>query len=195
MKTMIAVLSLSLLGSIARAETVTLAKAAELTCHRIERLVTLKKIPDTFLNRLYSVQVQAVPAQKPTDPAFRSVSTQVPNSSGQANQLELFLDSTGKALDFRLLSGPDSVNAPVWPDKDPVTLIENSLHYLLDNAGTTLALQPFLMALSSVVIAPARDAAGNFVARAEMRSTQTRASLEVVLKADGTFSSAQVIGQ
>ncbi len=182
------------------AEAVTLAKAAELTCHRIERLVTLRKIPANFLNRLYSVEVRALPVAKPTDPVFHSVSSQVPGNTGQSQQLELFLDAAGKAMaipgkttDFNLIEGPESEGAPVWPDKDPVTLTENSLHYVLDNFLKEPNLQPFYTGLASILLTQAKDSAGLPVARAEFHSVATRSVLEVIIKTDGTFGSAKVV--
>lgn len=186
-------LGLILLNQAMAAESVSAAKAAELTCHRIERLVTLKKIPDTFLNRTYSIQLQAIPAAKPTDPAFRTVSSQVPAANGQAQQIEVILSGEGKALEFRVIAGPDSAAAPVWPDKDPVTLTENSLHYVLDNAAKDATLVPFHNAFTSIVLSQVRDSAGAVMSLAQIRSSEVRSVLEVYLKADGTFASARIV--
>jgi hypothetical protein len=187
-------------GSAALAETLSPAKAAELTCHRIERLVTLRKIPDTFLNRLYSVELQALPNAKPGSPYFRSLSSQVPDSTGHAQQLELLLDAAGKAMmipgktvDFNLIAGPESVDAPVWPDKDPVTLTENALHYVLDNAVKEPTLLPFYNGFAAILLTQVKNEAGQPLARAEIHAAGTRSVLEVIVKADGTFGSARIL--
>lgn len=176
------------------ADKVSPAKAAELTCHRVERLVTLKKIPEEFLTHVSSVEIQPLPGTKPLEPAFRSLTSLVPGSDGRARQLELFLDSAGKALDYRLVDGPAPVRAPVWPDKDPVTLTENALHYVLDNITRLPELKPFHEAFVSIRLEPAQDASGQPVARAELRSRAVPGVLEVILRMDGTFVSARRIG-
>ena len=187
-------LGCTLISASAKAETVTLARAAELTCHRIERLITLKKIPVNFLNQIASVQVQALTPANPGDPVFKAVASLVPGANGQAQQLELLLNEAGKALpNPTIVPGPDSVNAPVWPEKDPVTLIENALHYVLDNSAVMPHLKPFLIGLTVISLSQVTDSGGKIVAKAEIHSSETKAVLEVIIKTDGNFAAARVI--
>src|SRR5574343_34783 len=86
------------LNQVAFAEAVSLAKAAELACHRIERLVTLRKIDEKFLNRFYSLEILALPQGGTSDPAFKILSSQFPGPDGNSNKIELFMDLNGKTL-------------------------------------------------------------------------------------------------
>ncbi len=180
-------------ASNAFAESVTLSKAAELACHRIERLVTLKKIDESFLNNFGTMAVVAQKQTQPTDPAFKVTASLYPGADGKSAELELLMDDQGKTLNFNVIAGPASMNAPKWLDKDAVTLTENSLHYVLEGWQTSNpAVKPFFTDLKSLRLSQVADASGQLVSRVEFLSNSVPTTLEVLLKMDGNFISAQI---
>lgn len=191
MKRIFLTLTVLLSGFSASAQTISLAKAAELVCHRIERLVTLKRIDAKFLNQFYALQIEALPPSTPTAPAFRVVVSQLPGPDGKFNQIQLLLDASGKAdPNVVVTNGTDATQVPIWPDKDPVTLAENSLHYVLDSVATKPALQPYFESIKSLTLSQVKDPSGQILAKAEITSKLTTTVLQVFVKADGNFSSA-----
>jgi len=190
--TMIAtVLALGLHSGMAQAANVSLAKAAELGVHRVERLVTLKKIDETYMSKFMSVAIEGLTQNAPTDPAFKVTAAQVPGPDGKQSKVEILLDGNGKALSHTVKPGTDATAAPRWPDKDPVTLSENAMHVVLDGANNP-KLKPYFTGFKSLELTQDRDATGLTIARAKMKSMEIPAVLEVTLKTDGTVISSQV---
>lgn len=182
----------SLMASVsAQAAPIALAKAAELTCHRIERLVTLKKIDETFLTMLHTIVVQTVPQGSSADPYFKSTGSQYPGADGTLNQIDIFMDDQGKALSHVVKPGAAAQGAPVWPDKDPITLMENSLHYVLENGPNDANIAPFYTGFSGLALTQV-NVNGQTLSRAEIHSTTTTKVLEVFLKTDGTLQGTNI---
>lgn len=194
MKTLLLVsaLILSMQASAAQAAKIALAKAAELGVHRVERLVTLKKIDETFLSKFQSVEIVSLTQSAPTDPAFKATASQVPGPDGTQSIVEIFLDGAGKALSNTVKMGTEATTAPRWPEKDPVTLTENALHVVLDGVNDP-KIKPYYLGFKSLVLSQDRDAAGLTIARFKMRSNDADKVLEVVLKTDGTLISKEII--
>ena len=173
--------------------TMTLAKAVELGCHRIERLVTLKKIDESFLRNLGTMSVVPMTAAQPTDPSFKVVASQYPGADGTSMQLELLMDSQGKTLSSNVITGSASASAPAWPDKDSVTLVENSLHYVLDGwQGVAPQVEPFYTDLKSLRISQIKDGSGQTLSKTEFLSNKVGSTLVVYLKMDGSLSSTEM---
>jgi hypothetical protein len=107
--------------------------------------------------------------------------------------VEVLLDDAGKALSYNVITGPESLTAPIWPNADALTLGENSIHYMQDNATAKPELKPFLSGLTSVTMSQIKDVSGKVEARIVMKSKDTKSTLEVVLNADGTVASSKVI--
>ncbi len=180
-------------ASTALAESISLSKAVELSCHRIERLVTLKKIDESFMSNLGTVSVTAQKQAQPTDPAFKVMISLYPGADGTSTQLQLLMDDQGKTLSFNVIAGPASANPPKWQDKDSVTLTENSLHYVLDGWQTSNPdVKPFFTDMKSLRLSQIVDASGQTLSKTEFLSNSVATTLEVYLKLDGTFVSAQV---
>lgn len=170
---------------------VTLGKVAELGCHRLERLVTLGKIDESFLTKLNSLQVTKLNPTKPTDPSFKVVATQYTGADGSANQVELMMDVNGKGIAQVLKAGAVAQNAPVWSEKDSVSLIENSLHYISES--TNPEVKPFFTGLTSLKLRQVKNDRGENMARVDMLSKDSAKSLEITMKEDGTVESANTI--
>lgn len=170
---------------------VTPGKVAELGCHRLERLVTLGKINETFLTKLQSLQIIKLEPAKPTDPSFKVVASQYAGLDGTANSVEMMMDANGKAIAQTLKAGADAQNSPVWSDKDAATLVENSLHYIAE-ANNPEAV-PFFTGLTSLKLKQVKNAQGEKIARVEMLSKDSAKTFEINLKEDGTVESANTI--
>ena len=178
----------------ANAEPITLSKAAELACHRIERLVTLKKIDEAYLTKFQTLEVVQLQPVQATDPFFKATVSQYPGSNSSRNQVELFMDNQGKTLSQNIKSGDAAINSPTWPDKDAVTLTENSLHYVLEGwQGSNPLVEPFYSSMTQLVLSQVTDEKGQLVARSEIRSSKTSDLLEVYINVDGTFNSARIV--
>lgn len=165
------------------------AKVAELTAHRIDRLVTLGKIDAGFLNRFDHMEVSVVPDQAPA--YYKVLVSQTAPAGGTPRNLEIFFDENGKPLSFQVLAegadGPDLG----WTAKDAVSLSENALHYVLENtADAKVAL--FDKSLKTFVLTK-ENLNGQEVAKGQMTSTLSTEKLNVYLTLDGTFISAEVV--
>jgi hypothetical protein len=185
-------LAILILGASAQAAAkIPNANAAELTCHRIERLVILKKIDSAFLNSIQSVTVESIPNANPGQASFKTVSFQQADSGKLANQLFLNLDDQGKALDFNVASGIAASQPHKWTNLDPVTLIEDSLHYVEQNAAKP-DVSKFSTGLKSISISAASKD-GKEIARIEIFSNETTQKLEIYEGLDGAIISREVI--
>jgi len=194
------VLGLGLLGAMlggnaAFAHGVTNAKAAELALHRVERLVILKKIEESFQSKPQSVKVEAIAHQNEDDPSFKTTVYQVPGQDGSQKSIEIVFNEEGKTIKYTVNAGSDAVNAPTWGEKDATTLTENALHYVLDNAAVKPELVPFSQRLSTLKLSPGTNAAGAPVALVEMGAAANDGVLRVRIKLDGTFDSAEIGAQ
>lgn len=177
----------------ASADAITNAKAAELSLHRVERLVILKKIEDTYQSRFTDLAVTPVAHQADTDPAFQSLLRQGAGADGTFKSLNIVMDATGKAIQHTAIAGSEPSNPVAWSGVDPVTLSENSLHYILDNYTTEPPLQPFYVGLSTLAINPGTDASGAAVAVVEIHATANDPVLKITVKLDGTYESYQIV--
>ena len=189
----IAVLTMLVIGvqtNVAQAASISLAKAAELGVHRVERLVTLKKIEEPFVGKFQSVEIEALSASKPTDPAFKVTVAQYAGPDGKQSRVEILLDGAGKALSHTVIAGTEATSAPRWPEKDPVTITEAAMHVVLEGKNDA-KLKPYFDGFKSLELSQDRDASGQTIARAKMKAKNVAKVLEVTLKTDGTVISSQ----
>lgn len=181
-------LSVLMSGSLAFAEDVTIAKAAELGCHRIERLVDLGRIDEAFLTKFSSLSI----ALDSTNGAkFKWTGLQNAGADGSANTIELMQDGTGKTIGNPNIIAGAEAGSPTWPDKDPVTLTETALHYILENGPSAANVAPFYNALTSAVISQVNQN-GETLASVEFKNSENGSILVVLLKLDATFLSATI---
>lgn len=182
------VFSLSSL-SLAQDATVSVAKAAELTAHRIDRLVTLGKIDSSFLTSLEKIEVHVLQDQAPA--FFKTTSTQTSPEHGEPLKLEVVLDGNGKALSYQVSTSGSPGLPKGWQEKDAVSLTENALHYVLENSMDS-KVGLFDQALTSIILEKVQ-LNGVEVAVGKMKSTLTTETLLVYLKLDGSFISAELV--
>lgn len=165
------------------------AKALELAAHRVDRLVTLGKIDASFLKQLAKIELNVVQDQAPVYYKVR-VSQTLP-AQGAPLQLDISFNDDGKALDFQVLAGGVMGPDAGWDVKNAGSLVENALHYILENSGDAkIAL--FDKGISTLVLSKA--ALGQeTVAHAQATSSLTSEKLNIYLKLNGDFHSAEVV--
>lgn len=168
---------------------VTKAKAIELSAHRVDRLVTLKKIDASFLKKLSSIEVIVVENQAPV--YYKTRVSQTMPAEGNPMQLEISLDEDGKPLAFQVI--PNGVAGPdmAWPDKNSVELTEQALHYVLENTSDA-KIVPFNTEATTVTLSKA-VLEKQTVVLGQVSSSATTDKLNVYLKFDGSFISAEVV--
>ena len=168
---------------------VTNAKAIELSAHRIDRLVTLGKIDASFLKNLEKMEVSVVQNQAPV--YYKVRVSQTKPAQGAAMQLDISYDEDGKPLAFQVIAGGVAGPDAGWTDKDAGSLAENALHYILEN-NTDAKIALFDKGTSSFTLTKG-TLNGETVARGQALSTLTTDKLNIYVKLDGTFISAEVV--
>ena len=190
MKSVFLMIAVSLFSHGAFAQTtVSIAKIAELSAHRADRLVALAKIDGTFLTKLETIEVTEVSGPAPV--AFKSVLTQTRPTSGTAFQLELQFDKDGKPLSFKPTAGGVAGPDPMWMPKNAGELIENGMHYVLDNS-TDATVVPYFKSFSNLTLSKA-TVAGKDVALVQVVSAAQSQKLNIYLNLDGTLNSTPVV--
>lgn len=176
-----------------QAQSVTRAKLAELSLHRLERLVILKKIEGTFQSKVQSLRLESIPHQTETEASFKSTILQYPGSDGTQKTLEVIMDEAGKAIKNTIAQGADAQGAFEWPDKDATTLCENALHYVQDNVLNKPELLQYDQKFSVFSLAQGTNSSGAIVAVVDIQAGPEVPILRVRMKVDGTFDSAEFI--
>lgn len=166
------------------------AKAAELTAHRIDRLVSLSKIDGSFLTKTAKMEVVVVQNQAPAYYKVRVSQTQP--ASGEAMQMDVVYDGNGKPLSYNVLAGGNPGPDEGWTGVDAVTLMENGLHYVLENGEKNANVKPFYTALTTITLTKGQ-LNGKTVARTQMKSSESALTLNVYVNLDGTFISAEFV--
>ena len=188
MKTMAFAILATVLSSSAWAQSVSKAKIAELSAHRVDKLIVLGKLDATFRTKLERIDVTSVSEGAVV---FKSLVSQTQPGAGKPMQVELSFDKDGKALAFKPIAGGVAGPDPQWPDKDALTLAEDCLHYVIDNASDA-KVKPFNEGYTFMVLTKGM-LDKNLVARGEVNSSQTASKLDVYVKTDGTFVEADVV--
>jgi hypothetical protein len=179
------------------------AKAAELSCHKLERLLILKKIAKTWNEKLTgggynsafeSISVELLAHSQPSEePAFRVTSTQAADGEGKRNSIDVNVDESGTAMDYKETILTSSPKLTRWPQKDPITIAEESLHFVLYLSVIQPELLPFFRSLSSLGLSPSKNASGAPVGLASIRSRDTQDRLEVLITMDGKCDAYRIV--
>ena len=188
----LAALAPSAFGHGGEGEGASRAQAAELSLHRIERLVTLKKVDAAYANAFSKLELADAPVGNAEGAKFQSTAWQYPAMANQSASLRLLMDSSGKTLRYEVITGQAPAQALTWPDKDPVTLAENSLHYL-ESMTAKPEYDVFSDSLASLTVTQSTNASGAVVAVIDITAKETSKILRVVIKADGSFESAAIL--
>jgi hypothetical protein len=177
-------------SNVANAATASKAQAAELTLHRIERLVTLKIIDAGYMAQFQSMVVESLSGGGAGKPTFKTTSSQAADTGKAANKLEITLDDQAKAISFNAIEGVAATKPTAWPDKDPVTLAESSLHYIEANIAKP-DIAKFNSGLKTLSIGPA-NVNGKDVALVLITSSDIAKTLRVVVGLDGVVVSSDM---
>ncbi len=167
---------------------ITSGKILELTAHRVDRLVALKKIDANFLKHMEKIQVSQVENQSPV--AYKSLVIQTAPEQGQALQLEVTFDKTGKFVGHKVIEGGVLGADPKWTNADAQTLLENALHYVLDNTANR-AIEPYFLTMSEASLSKIQHQ-GSDAALVKIKATAQAQSLNIYLKLDGKFISYEI---
>jgi len=168
---------------------IAISKATELGVHRIERLVTLKKIDEAFRNHLIGLRAERSSENGATYIVYGYVA---PGSDGNSLAITLWMDNQGKTLAYNVLQAGLPANPFVWPVKDAATLMEEGLHFVLEGWSQYPEVKAFYSGLQSISMNPAQDAQGNLLAQFKVTSDDDTRTLIINLKADGTFVSHEL---
>ena len=170
---------------------VTRSKAAELSVHKAERLVSLGKIEETYLTNLVEIELTDV-VQMPNGTIYKSHLKQFPGADNTQKILEVLMDKDGRVTAYSVIEGAVSSDPLEWPITDSAGLFEAALHYLIENGPSDPAVKPFDSDYTRMVISQEPD--GNTV-RAHFRSyssTNTSQTENVYVKADSAFDHAEI---
>lgn len=171
------------------------AKIAELGLHRIERLVTLRKIDPSFRDGLTTLKLAKLVQSKETDPLYRVIGQTTAPASGLRAEVEILMDAEGRVLQAFATEGDAPLPAPVLPGTDPVTLAEAALHAILDGSETREELEPFESDLAEVTIAPLTDTESGAIRGVEVVVSKRRGpeTLKIRVRLSGEVESIGVI--
>ena len=172
-----------------RSTAVSKAKAIELAAHRVDRLVTLKKIDATFTTKMEKLEVTVAENQAPVHYKVRV--SQTKPVKGNPLQVDLSFDINGKPLAFQVIAGGVAGADMGWSGKSAGELIESALHYVLENA-TAGKVSLFDKDAASLTLSKASHKEKT-VARAEVLSSSTTEKLNIKVSLDGAFISAEVV--
>jgi hypothetical protein len=188
-KMMFWILGSLMISSMAFAQSIAVSKAAELTAHRLDRLVVTGKIDAGFTKNLQRFDVTVDASQPPV--YFKVRVSQVAPAQGAPLQLDLTFDQMGRPLSYKVVAGGFAGPDSAWPDADSVTLRENALHHMLEMASD-IQMKPFYEGLTSLTLTKG-TLAGKTVARAQATSSAIAQKMNVYINLDGSFNSMEVV--
>ena len=191
MKIISTILVATLLGStlaIAHEDpSITTAKIAELSAHRTDRLVVLGKIDASFVQKMEKIEVIKITSGPA---AYKAIVSQTQPQTGTPLQLELQFDHDGKPLSFKVLAGGIAGSDMQWSPKSAGELVENGMHYVLDNK-TNPSIAPYFSDFTSLVLVKG-VLGGKDVALVQVASATQAKTLNVYVNLDGSINSVEV---
>lgn len=182
--TVLAVLAISSFAVAHDDPKISAAKIAELSAHRVDRLVALGKIEEAFAKKMARIEVSSISSGNAT---YKSIVWQ---TGSQPSQVELQFDHDGKPLSFKVTVG---VAGPLveWTGKSANELIENAMHYVLDNS-TNATLAPYFSKFTFLTLSKGRLGAAE-VALVEVSSSAQAQKLQIFVNLDGSINSTNVV--
>lgn len=167
--------------------TISTAKIAELSAHRADRLVALGKIDAAFVQKIDHIEVTKLASGAA---AYKSIVTQTQPQTGTPLQLELQFDHDGKPLSFKVLAGGTAGPDMGWSPKSAGELVENGMHYVIDNsANATVA--PYFNDFTNLVLVKG-TLGGKDVALLQVTASSQAKPLNIYVNLDGTINSVVV---
>ncbi|MGE0763733.1 MAG: hypothetical protein AB7N80_10690 [Bdellovibrionales bacterium] len=163
------------------------AKIAELSAHRADRLVALGKIDASFVQKMEKIEVTKLTGGPVS---YKSTVSQTQPQSGAPLQLELQFDHDGKPLSFKVLAGGTAGPDIPWSPKSAGELVENAMHYVLDNS-TNPTIAPYFTDFTNLVLAKG-VLGGTDVALIQIVSGIQEKPLNVYVNLDGSINAVAV---
>src|SRR3989344_1642018 len=149
------------------AGTIAISKATELGVHRIERLVTLKKIDVYFQTALVSLAAEPTIENGATSKVYGYAA---PGVDGKSSLITMWQDGQGKTLAYLVGAVSQPANPVTWPAVDAATLMENGLHFVLEGWLQYPELKMFYTGLQTISLSQATDVQGNLLAKINVTS-------------------------
>ena len=187
------VFAMSCITPCAFAHWVSNAKAAELSLHRLERLVILRRVDAEFQTKMKELKLEKVSAGG-EEFNFNTVNFQYPAADGTQKNLEIVLNDDGRATSYKENAGGPAVGAPVWPDKDSVTLAERALHFVQDQSGSP-DIAPYNDKMTRQRLWQETNALGEAIAVSDITIDERTDILRVRIKANGDYLSYELVKQ
>lgn len=164
--------------------TLTKAKIAHDASHRVGRLVDTGKLEDVFLKNMTSLEVQELPHNQPTDPAFK-----VTINAGES-QTVLIFDMKGKFLSNNLVNQLPSTDSPF--DLNSNELLESALHFTMEGTSSTVDLVAISKTLNVATLKQQKSEDG-LVEPVALLSTSDSKILQIVLSQKGDILSYSLV--
>lgn len=172
---------------------VSAAKAAELSLHRLDNLVSFDLVDRSFLDHFSGLEIETLNPTTNSQPKFKATLLQIVPEQGERSLIQMSLDAQGKVLESLPHLAQVSIKSVAWPDADPVTLAESSLHYVIDETANHPELLPFYNSLVSLELTPELDAAGKpMAAWSVLKNSENNSLLKVRVLLNGDFDQAKV---
>ena len=187
----------------ALADIATRGRAAELSLHRVEKLIILKRIDASFqtVSNQLDLVVKPNDSDAPGGTYFRAVVSEVPAQDATRKSVKLFMDDQGKTLIHKPVDGGNAVSPPVWPAQDPISLMEVAMHCiqgeLIANSHACAdhtALPAFNRDFQSLILSQLKDASGAPTgALAVIQAEGGQSTLNIRINLDGTLATDRPI--
>lgn len=160
---------------------------AELALHRIEKLVQLNRVEAAYISNFQNVSVEALTQANPNDPAFKTIVSQTDNAQVAPPRVNLLHKSDGKVLSHTIASGIAGA-ALTWPNKDPLTISEATLHYIEEHGQHQTPLLLFDVGFKDLTVS--QETRNNvLVAIVNVTSNSSEQYAEFVISMDGVVQS------
>ncbi|MBY0518136.1 MAG: hypothetical protein K2P81_14605 [Bacteriovoracaceae bacterium] len=164
--------------------TLTKAKIAHDASHRVGRLVDTGKLEDVFLKNMTSIEVQDIPHNQHTDPAFK-----VTVNAGDS-QTVLIFDMMGKFLSNNLVNQLPSTDSPF--DLSSNELLEAALHFAMEGTSSTVDLASISKNLVVATLKQQKNEEG-FLQPVVFLTTSDSKTLQIVLSQNGDVISYSLV--
>lgn len=152
-----------------------------------------KGIDPNYQNKISNLSIEILSHENEEEPSFKATVYQHKSEDGSQKAVEIILDAEGRPLSYQEINGGVPLNAPIWPDKDPTTLSENALHYILEGAVTNPNLKLYNEQLKSFSLIQGTNAKEEMVAIVDFMAEGEAKILRVLMKLNGEFDSSEFI--
>jgi hypothetical protein len=169
--------------------------AAEISLHRIEKLVYTNKLPISFQTNFVSISIETLEQKTPRDPLFKVIARQPIALDGTQKKIEFILDPVGRTQQTYITKAQEIEIAPVQLEVNSLTIAELALHYLLDNVKIRPELDVFVDNLLSLSLSQITTPEGKAKAILEVKAAGSKEKLVIQSAGTGTVESAEIVAE